>query len=93
MQLKPAILIVSETAFKDPSTDRAGDILRDTLILEGGDKWTHPSVEIVPDDVERIEAAVRRWADDEKNRVNLIITTGGTGFAVNDLTPEVGQFH
>jgi gephyrin len=90
MQLNPAILIVSETAFNDPSTDRAGDILRNTLRSDGGDKWTQPLVEIVPDDAELIETAVRRWTDDEKSRVNLVITTGGTGFAANDMTPEVG---
>jgi molybdopterin biosynthesis enzyme MoaB len=89
-RLRPAILIISETAFKEPSTDEAGDILRETLNSEGGDKWTEPLVEIVPDDATRIEVAIRRWTDDDENYVNLVVTTGGTGFAVKDITPEVG---
>jgi gephyrin len=88
-RLRAAILVVSETAFRDPSTDKAGDILRDTLGAEGGDKWADPLVEIVPDDASRIELAIRRWTDDEKDHVNLIVTTGGTGFAVKDITPDV----
>jgi molybdopterin biosynthesis enzyme MoaB len=91
-RLRPAILIISETAFKDPTTDRAGDILRETLDAEGGDRWAEPLLEIVPDDAARIELAIRRWADDETNHVNLIITTGGTGFASRDVTPEVVPF-
>lgn len=90
-QLRPAILIISETAFADPSTDKAGDILRETLNVEGGGRWAEPLLEIVPDDATRIELAVQRWADDEKSYANLILTTGGTGFAVKDITPEVGS--
>jgi Probable molybdopterin binding domain len=90
IRLKPAILIISETAFRDPTTDKAGDILRDTIASEGGNKWSEPLIEIVPDDATRIELAVRRWTDEEKDQVNLIITTGGTGFATKDITPEVG---
>jgi hypothetical protein len=89
-RLRPAILIISETAFKEPATDKAGDVLRETLNSEGGDKWTEPLVEIVPDDATRIEVAIRRWTDDEEDYVNLVVTTGGTGFTVKDITPEVG---
>ncbi len=88
--LRPAILVISETAFKDPATDKAGDILRETLKTEGGDNWTEPLIEIVPDDATRIQNAVRKWADDDHNSANMIITTGGTGFAVKDITPEAG---
>lgn len=88
-RLRPAVLIVSETAFKEPSTDKAGEILCHVFDSEGGDRWTAPVVEIVPDDAARIERAIRRWTDDEENSFNLIVTTGGTGFAVKDITPEV----
>lgn len=89
--LRPAILIISETAFKDPASDKAGNILRETLKAEGSDKWTEPWIEIVPDDTTRIQNAVRKWTDDDHNSANMIITTGGTGFAVKDITPEVGH--
>ncbi len=91
-RLRPAILIISETAFKEPATDKSGVILREVLDLEGGGRWTEPLVEIVPDDAKKIEQAVRKWTDDEKSYVNLVITTGGTGFAIKDITPEVGCF-
>jgi molybdenum cofactor synthesis domain-containing protein len=42
--------------------------------------------EIVADDRGEIEARLRRWADEE--RCELVLTTGGTGFAPSDVTPE-----
>jgi molybdenum cofactor synthesis domain-containing protein len=41
---------------------------------------------IVPDDRATIEATLRHWADDL--RLNLILTTGGTGLSPTDATPE-----
>jgi gephyrin len=89
-RLRPAVLIISDTAFQEPAADKAGDLLHETLEAEGGDKWSEPVVKIVPDDATRIEDAVRKWTDDEDNYVNLVLTSGGTGFAVRDITPEVG---
>jgi molybdopterin adenylyltransferase len=51
--------------------------------------WTTPVefvAKIIPDDVREIEAALRQLADD--GHCPLIITTGGTGFAARDVTPE-----
>jgi gephyrin len=90
MRLYPAILIVSETAYNDPMTDQTGHILRQTLKSSGGAIWAEPLLEIVPDDASKIRHAVQRWVDDPQIHVNLILTSGGTGFAVNDVTPEVG---
>ena len=91
-QLKPAILIVSDTAAADPSTDRSAPVLRDVFASEAGSgKWTVPEVKIVGDDIEGIREAVKRWTDSddaEGDLVNLVITTGGTGFAKRDFTPE-----
>lgn len=87
-KLRAGILIVSDTAFRDPSTDKAGDALRETFASEGGDKWDAPLVKIVPDDVLDIQRTISQWADGD-GFLNLIVTTGGTGFAVKDNTPEV----
>lgn len=87
-KLRAAILIVSDTAFKDPSTDKAGIALRETFVSEGGDKWDSPQTKIVPDDVLEIQRSICQWADGE-DFFNLVLTTGGTGFAVKDNTPEV----
>jgi gephyrin len=87
MPLKAAILVVSDTAFHDPSKDRSGAILYDTFAAEGNEQWIVQHTDIVPDDVLQIQSAVLRWCDDG-NYVNLVVTTGGTGFAVMDCTPE-----
>jgi gephyrin len=88
-RLKPAILVISDTASKDPSTDKSGDVLTETFSTDGGSQWHAPLVKIVPDSVIEIQRTVQQWSDTE-DYFNLIITTGGTGFAVKDITPEVG---
>ena len=42
---------------------------------------------VVPDEIEKIKAKLIEWCDREQ--LNLIFTTGGTGFAKRDVTPEV----
>lgn len=95
--LRPAILIVSDTAFADPSTDKAGVALTETFSADGAGRWEEPIIEIVKDDVLEIQRAVRSWSDGEHQAstssphsgpINLIVTTGGTGFARRDFTPE-----
>ena len=87
-RLKPGILIVSDTASREPSTDKSGAVLTETFSSDGGDKWLDPVIKIVPDSVTEIQRAVQQWTDSE-DYCNLIVTTGGTGFAVKDNTPEV----
>ncbi|KAK2624418.1 hypothetical protein QTJ16_006368 [Diplocarpon rosae] len=85
--LKAAILIVSTTACQDPSADSSGRILKDVFEQEGGEKWQVVEIKIVGDVVLDIQRAITGWTDREDS-VNLIISTGGTGFAVDDTTPE-----
>lgn len=85
--LQASILVISDTASSDPSADKAIPILADVFKAEGGGQWATPDTAIVPDDVVAIQRQICRWSDTE-NPVNLIITTGGTGFAVKDNTPE-----
>jgi len=89
-KLKAAILVVSQTAARDPSTDKCIDTLQSVFRDDGADKWDIPKSKIVPDNVLEIQRAVTGWSDGSEP-VNLIITSGGTGFAVNDHTPEVRQ--
>lgn len=86
-RLKAAILIISDTAYQNPSTDKAGDILSNVFETEGGGQWAVNHQEIVPDEVLAIQRAVVKYCDVE-DHANLLITTGGTGFAVKDNTPE-----
>lgn len=87
--LKPAILIVSDTASQDPASDQTASILSSILAQEG--KWEPPAIRIVPDNVFHIQQAVCDWTDGP-NWYNLILLSGGTGFAVRDNTPEVRHF-
>ncbi|KAK7998264.1 hypothetical protein PG989_006304 [Apiospora arundinis] len=87
--LKVALLIVSTTAAKDPSTDASGAVLKDVIEQEGGGRWQLVDTKIVPDVVAQIQRQIMLWADVAvPEGINLILTTGGTGFAVADHTPE-----
>lgn len=79
--LSVAVLTVSDT--RDEETDRSGQALVERLTAAG--HRLHEK-RIVPDDVYRIRALVAGWiADDD---VQVILTTGGTGFTGRDSTPE-----
>lgn len=86
--LKAAVLIVSTTAAKDPSTDAAAQTLQSVFQEDGAGRWDVFETKIVPDSTLEIQRQIISWTDGAST-VNLIVTTGGTGFAVSDQTPEV----
>jgi gephyrin len=86
--LTAAILIVSTTAAQVPSSDASASALRDVFQNDGAGKWKEPVVEVVTDDAIQIQRQLMAWTDGP-NPVNFIVTTGGTGFAIADVTPEV----
>ena len=79
--LRIAVLTVSDT--RDEDTDKSGALLAERLTAAGHEL---AGKAIVADDVEAIRAQVRSWAEDAQ--VDVIISTGGTGFAPRDVTPE-----
>lgn len=79
--LRIAVLTVSDS--RTEQTDKSGGLLAERLAEAGHDLVAKA---IVTDDVDAIRAQVRAWADDEG--VDVIISTGGTGFAPRDVTPE-----
>ena len=79
--LRIAVLTVSDT--RDEQTDKSGALLAERL-QEAGHELAGKA--IVKDEVEAIRMQVKRWAEAED--VDLIISTGGTGFAPRDVTPE-----
>jgi molybdenum cofactor biosynthesis protein B len=81
LPLSVAVLTVSDT--RSLADDRSGDTLVDRLTGAG---HRLAGRAIVPDDVEAIRARVRAWIDDPA--VDVVITTGGTGFTGRDVTPE-----
>jgi gephyrin len=84
-KLTAAILIISETASKDPSTDKCIPVLSQVFTDLGSSNWNISTTSIVPDSVPAIQEAVLKSCHEG---INLIITSGGTGFAVKDVTPE-----
>ncbi|KAG5928711.1 hypothetical protein E4U53_002599 [Claviceps sorghi] len=85
--LTAALLIVSTTAAEDPTADSSASVLRSVLAEDGGGRWKIAAESIVADEVLAIQKQVMQWADGS-GAPNLIVTTGGTGFAVTDGTPE-----
>ena len=79
--LRIAVLTVSDT--RDEQTDKSGGLLAERLTAAGHEL---AGKAIVTDDVDAIRNQVRSWADDPD--VDLVISTGGTGFSPRDVTPE-----
>jgi molybdenum cofactor biosynthesis protein B len=81
LPLRIAVLTVSDT--RTAETDRSGALLAERLTGAGHELAARA---IVSDDVEAIRTQVRAWVADPA--VDVIISTGGTGFAPRDVTPE-----
>ena len=81
MKIPAAILTVSDSCHKGLRQDASSPRLRVVLADAGFDV---KSSRIVPDDIERIASALRELSTDAR----FIVTTGGTGIAARDVTPE-----
>ncbi|XP_077075617.1 gephyrin b isoform X2 [Siphateles boraxobius] len=77
---------VSDSCFRNLAEDRSGvnlkDLVHDPSLLGG----TISAYKIVPDEIDEIKETLVDWCDEKE--LNLILTTGGTGFAPRDVTPE-----
>jgi molybdenum cofactor synthesis domain-containing protein len=76
-----AVLTVSDSASAGTRADLSGPAVKQLLQKN---QFTVETCEIVPDEQAAIEAAIRRLA----NSAALVVTTGGTGIAARDVTPE-----
>src|SRR6266849_466264 len=79
--LKIAVLTVSDT--RDLADDKSGATLAERIAKAG---HTVADRAIVTDDVDKIRARVKAWIADPA--IDVVITTGGTGFTGRDVTPE-----
>jgi len=79
--LRIAVLTVSDT--RDEESDKSGALLAERLTAAGHEL---AGKAIVRDDVEAIREQVRAWVADQG--VDVVLSTGGTGFAPRDVTPE-----
>lgn len=80
------MVTVSTSRARDGGADESGDAL---VALVKAMDGTVLERDLVIDDREVIEANLRRWAD--SGECDLVLTTGGTGFASDDVTPEATE--
>jgi molybdopterin adenylyltransferase len=83
MSLRFGILTLSDRSAKGERADTSGPALVDLIRAQG---WSVAKQGILPDDESAICAALIEWAN--SGEVDVILTTGGTGFAPRDVTPE-----
>jgi molybdenum cofactor biosynthesis protein B len=76
-----AVLTVSDTRTR--ADDKSGDTLA-ARIAEAGHRLA--ARDIAPDDISQIRTQVEAWTRDDD--IDVVITTGGTGFTGRDVTPE-----
>jgi len=81
--VKAAVLTVSDRVTAGIYEDRGGEILASLLAEDGFEVERR----VVPDELEEIEAAIVKLSD----QATLILTTGGTGLAPRDVTPEATE--
>uniref|UniRef100_A0A8C7FM27 Gephyrin n=2 Tax=Salmoninae TaxID=504568 RepID=A0A8C7FM27_ONCKI len=85
-QIRVGVLTVSDSCFRNLAEDRSGinlkDLVHDPSLLGG----FISAYKIVPDEIDEIKETLVDWCDEKE--LNLILTTGGTGFAPRDVTPE-----
>lgn len=83
MSLRVGILTISDRSARGERPDQSGPLLAGIIAEQG---WQVLEQVIVPDELPAIRSRLLDWAD--RLLVDLILTTGGTGFAPRDVTPE-----
>ncbi|XP_061561160.1 gephyrin b isoform X6 [Phycodurus eques] len=85
-QIRVGVLTVSDSCYRNLAEDRSGvnlkDLVHDPSLLGG----MIVAYKILPDEIDEIKETLMDWCDEKE--LNLILTTGGTGFAPRDVTPE-----
>jgi len=80
---KLAILTISDAGSKGERADTSGDTISEIMEREGLEQVLR---DIVPDEKDIISEKLREWCDGGK--IDLVLTTGGTGLGPRDVTPE-----
>jgi molybdopterin adenylyltransferase len=81
--IRARILVLSDAASEGRREDLSGPELRRLLEAQG---WQVVGYDVLPDEVEQIKRRLETWSDD--NDCDVILTSGGTGLAPRDVTPE-----
>lgn len=83
MSYTAAVITISDKGAAGERIDTSGPALCEILKEDG---WDVVYTTIIPDDMEQIKAELVKCSDELK--VNMVLTTGGTGFSPRDITPE-----
>lgn len=83
MSYTAAVITISDKGARGERVDTSGPAICAILKSKG---WNVTYTSIIPDEKEQIKAELIKCADDMK--INLVLTTGGTGFSPRDVTPE-----
>lgn len=81
--IRVGILTVSDSGARGERQDVSGATIREMVAAIGGQVV---AARLVPDEADQIGSTLRDWADREA--VDLVLTTGGTGLGPRDVTPE-----
>ena len=81
--MRVAILTISDAGSRGERADTSGDAIASWAAARG---YALADRALVPDETVRIATALAAWADED--RADLVLTTGGTGLAPRDVTPE-----
>lgn len=80
---RAGVLTASDKASKGERIDESGQVIKEMISKIGAEVECY---EVVPDDKQIITEKLREWVD--KQKLDLIITTGGTGLGQRDVTPD-----
>lgn len=83
MSLRIGILTISDRSSRGERADASGPML-EKMVLEYG--WQVVQTDILPDELMTLRDRLATWAD--SGGLDVILTTGGTGFSPRDITPE-----
>jgi molybdenum cofactor synthesis domain-containing protein len=81
--MRVAILTISDACSRGERKDESGDVIASWI---AGRKATLASRKLVPDETVEIVRVLTGWCDGDE--ADLVVTTGGTGLAPRDVTPE-----
>ena len=83
MVLRVGIVTISDRSSRGEREDASGPALQQKITDQ---HWEVSKIDIVPDDYDTIKNLLSTWAD--TGDLDVILTTGGTGFGARDITPE-----
>ena len=86
MTIRIGIITVSDRSSRRERLDESGPALENAIVQQG---WLVIRTTILPDDIGQLTSTLIEWSDG--GEMDVILTTGGTGFSPRDITPEATQ--